>query len=203
MLPVQSGLTCAGPTLFTSWVTMEPPRLRVPVPLHCPFLAALALANKVAGSSGAFAAAEIYPLHVTTYVPAIPLAVQASCAFANTLRPRPRPARRAKQTSIRLNISFSPLREILGEQRFRDARPECPVESRKRFTIVGFLLHESSFGHRGLLVLFLAMIPAWHSRATVCMCQSPRPQCSGGDLRVIYETLCIVVIKLLGDPISQ
>src|SRR6516164_2984292 len=134
-----------------------------------PVQAALALANKVAGSSGAFAAAEIYPLHVTTYVPAIPLAVQASCAFANTLRPRPRPARRAKQTSIRLNISFSPLREILGEPRFRDARPECPVQSHKRSTIVGVLLHESSVGHRGLLVLFFAMIPAWHSRATVAM----------------------------------
>ena len=116
MFPVQSGFTCAGPTLLTSWVTMEPPRLRVPVPLHCPFLAALALANKVAGSIGAFGAGEMYPLHVTTYFPAIPLVVQVSCASAKTLRLRP--ARRATQTSIRLNIPISPFEEFQSQERF-------------------------------------------------------------------------------------
>jgi hypothetical protein len=65
------------------------------------------------------------------------------------------------------------LREILGEQRFRDARPECTVESRKRFSIVGFLLHESSFGHRGLLILFLVMSPTWHSRNSVYVSVAP------------------------------
>ena len=30
MFPVQSGFTCAGPTLCTSWVTIAPPRLSVP-----------------------------------------------------------------------------------------------------------------------------------------------------------------------------
>jgi hypothetical protein len=29
------------------------------------------------------------------------------------------------------------------------------------------------------------------------------PQCSRGDLLVICEPLCIVVIRLVGDPISQ